>query len=45
VLSTWAYQWGVTGGAIGLGAAISVVLFPLLAVLVAATLIAVRRPD
>jgi multiple sugar transport system permease protein len=45
VLSTWAYQWGVTGGAIGLGASISVVLFPLLAILVAATLVAVRRPD
>jgi hypothetical protein len=35
----------VPGGAIGLGAAVSVVLFPLLAILVAATLIVVRRPD
>jgi multiple sugar transport system permease protein len=45
VLATWAYQWGVPGGAIGLGAAVSVVLFPLLAILVAATLIVLRRPD
>jgi multiple sugar transport system permease protein len=45
VLSTWAYQWGVPGGSIGLGAAISVVLFPLLAVLVAGTLLLLRRPE
>jgi multiple sugar transport system permease protein len=45
VLATWAYQWGVPGGAIGLGAAVSVVLFPLLAVLVAGTLLLLRRPE
>ncbi len=45
MLATWAYQWGVPGGAIGLGAAISLVLFPLLAILVAATLLVLRRPD
>jgi multiple sugar transport system permease protein len=45
VLSTWSYQWGVTGGAIGLGAAISLVLFPLLAILVAGTLLLIRRPE
>lgn len=45
VLATWAYQWGVPGGEIGLGAAVSVVLFPLLAVLVAGTLLLIRRPD
>jgi multiple sugar transport system permease protein len=45
VLSTWAYQWGVTGGAIGLGASISLVLFPLLAIMVAGTIVALRRPD
>src|SRR5215475_6813603 len=37
VLSTYSYLWGVTGGAIGLGASVSLVLFPLLAILVAAT--------
>jgi multiple sugar transport system permease protein len=45
VLSTWAYQWGVPGGSIGLGAAVSVVLFPLLAALVAGTLLLIRRTD
>jgi multiple sugar transport system permease protein len=45
VLATWAYQWGVPGGEIGLGAAVSVVLFPLLAILVAGTLLLIRRPD
>ena len=45
VLATWAYQWGVPGGEIGLGAAVSVVLFPLLAVLVAGTLLLIRRPE
>jgi multiple sugar transport system permease protein len=45
VLATWAYQWGVPGGEIGLGAAVSVVLFPLLAVLVAGTLLLIRRRD
>ena len=45
VLSTWSYTWGVTGGAIGLGASISLVLFPLLAIMVAGTLLLIRRPD
>ena len=45
VLATWAYQWGVPGGEIGLGAAVSVVLFPLLSVLVAGTLLLIRRPE
>lgn len=45
VLATWAYQWGVPGGAIGLGASVSVVLFPLLAILVAGTLLLIRRTD
>src|SRR5229473_2893813 len=36
LLSIWAYQWGIPGGAIGLGAAISLVLFPLLTL---------RRPE
>jgi multiple sugar transport system permease protein len=45
MLATWSYQWGVPGGAIGLGAAVSLVLFPLLAILVAATLLTIRRPE
>jgi multiple sugar transport system permease protein len=45
VLSTWAYQWGVPGGEIGLGAAVSVVLFPVLALVVAGVLMVIRRSD
>ncbi len=45
VLSTWAFQIGVNGGYIGIGAAISLVLFPLLAVIVAAVLIGLRSED
>jgi len=43
VLSTWAFQIGVNGGYIGIGAAISLVLFPLLSVIVAGVLIGLRR--
>ena len=43
VLSTWAFQIGVNGGYIGIGAAISLVLFPLLSVVVAGVLIGIRR--
>src|SRR5258708_30894669 len=35
VLSTWAFQIGVNGGYIGIGAAISLLLFPLLSISVA----------
>jgi multiple sugar transport system permease protein len=45
VLSTWAFQIGVAGGYIGVGAAISLVLFPLLTVIVAGILVALRRSD
>jgi multiple sugar transport system permease protein len=45
LLSIWAYQWGIPGGAIGLGAAISLVLFPLLTVVVAMVLFMLRRPE
>jgi len=45
MLSTWDFQIGVNGGYIGIGAAISLVLFPLLAVIVAGVLIGLRRED
>src|SRR2546426_640615 len=45
LLSIWAYQWGIPGGAIGLGAAISLVLFPLLTIVVAVVLFMLRRPE
>lgn len=45
VLSTWAFQIGVNGGYIGIGAAISLVLFPLLSIIVAGVLIGLRRED
>jgi multiple sugar transport system permease protein len=45
LLAIWAYQWGIPGGAIGLGAAISLVLFPLLTIVVALVLFLLRRPE
>jgi len=45
VLSTWAFQIGVAGGYIGIGAAISLVLFPLLTVIVAGVMVILRRPE
>jgi len=45
MLSTWAFAIGVNGGYIGVGAAISLVLFPLLTVIVAGVLMILRRPE
>jgi len=45
LLSTWAFNVGVPGGAIGVGAAISVVLFPILAFLIATVLVTLRKAD
>jgi multiple sugar transport system permease protein len=45
VLSTWAFAIGVNGGYIGIGAAISLVLFPLLSAIVAGVLVVLRRND
>ena len=45
LLSIWSYQWGIPGGAISLGAAISLVLFPLLTLVVAGVLFLLRRPE
>jgi multiple sugar transport system permease protein len=45
VLSTWAFAIGVNGGYISIGAAISLVLFPLLTAIVAGAMIVLRRPE
>src|SRR5260370_3197710 len=45
LLSISSYQWGIPGGAITLGAAISLVLFPLLTLVVAGVLFLLRRPE
>lgn len=45
VLATWAFNVGVPGGSIGLGAAISLVLFPILAVTIAGVLLSLRSRD
>jgi multiple sugar transport system permease protein len=45
VLATWAFNIGVPGGYIGEGAAISLVLFPLLAVAITLVLISLRSRD
>ncbi len=45
LLATWAYTIGVPGGEIGIGAAVSLFLFPVLSIVIAGVLIALRRPD
>jgi len=45
VLATWAYAQAIQGGAMGIGAAISLVLFPILSVVIAGVLIALQRHD
>jgi ABC-type sugar transport system permease subunit len=45
VLSTWAFAIGVNGGYISIGAAISLVLFPLLTAIVWGAMIVLRRPE
>ncbi|TMD55317.1 MAG: sugar ABC transporter permease [Chloroflexi bacterium] len=45
VLSTWAFNIGVPGGDIGIGAAISLVLFPILAIAIAGVLLSLRSKD
>ena len=45
VLATWAFNIGVPGGSIGLGAAISLVLFPLLAVAITGVLVSLRSKE
>jgi multiple sugar transport system permease protein len=45
VLATWAYAWGVQGNSIGLGAAVSLFLFPVLCIVVAGVLMVLRRPE
>jgi multiple sugar transport system permease protein len=43
VLATWAYAQAIQGGALGIGAAISLVLFPVLSLVTAGVLIALRH--
>jgi len=45
VLATWAYAQAIQGGAIGIGAAVSLVLFPVLSIVTAAVLIVLRKQD
>jgi multiple sugar transport system permease protein len=45
VLATWAYAQAIQGGAIGIGAAVSLVLFPVLSIVTAGVLIALRKQD
>jgi multiple sugar transport system permease protein len=45
LLATWAYAQAIQGGAIGVGAAISLVLFPVLSIVTAGVLIALQRRD
>jgi len=45
LLATWAYAQAIQGGAMGIGAAVSLVLFPVLSVVTAGVLIALRKQD
>jgi multiple sugar transport system permease protein len=45
VLSTWAFAIGVGGGYISIGAAISLVLFPLLSAIVFGVMVSLRRQE
>jgi multiple sugar transport system permease protein len=45
LLATWAYAQAIQGGAVGIGAAISLVLFPVLSVVTAGVLIALQKQD
>ncbi len=45
LLATWAYAQAIQGGAIGIGAAVSLVLFPVLSIVTAGVLITLQRQD
>jgi multiple sugar transport system permease protein len=45
LLATWAYTIAIPGGEIGIGAAVSLFLFPILTFVVAGVLLVLRRPD
>jgi multiple sugar transport system permease protein len=45
VITTWAFQTGIQGGSLGEGAAISLFLLPVLAVVAIAMLIFARRAE
>jgi multiple sugar transport system permease protein len=45
VLSTWAYTIAIPGNELGVGAAVSLFLFPVLTIVIAIVLLILRRPD
>lgn len=45
VLATWAYTIAIQGGDVGIGAAVSLMLFPVLAAVIAGVLLLLRRSD
>ncbi len=45
VLATWAYTIAIQGGDVGIGAAVSLVLFPVLAIVIAGVLFMLRRSE
>ena len=45
MVTTWAYKTGIESGSLGPGAAISLFLFPVLAVVASAMLIFARRTE
>lgn len=45
LLATWAYTIAIPGGQIGVGAAVSLFLFPVLMIVIAGVLLLLRRPE
>jgi multiple sugar transport system permease protein len=45
LLATWAYTVAIPGNELGVGASVSLFLFPILTLVVATVLMLVRRPD
>jgi multiple sugar transport system permease protein len=45
LLATWAYQIAIPGNQLGVGAAVSLFLFPVLTIVIAIVLLMLRRPD
>jgi ABC-type sugar transport system permease subunit len=45
VLATWAYTIAIPGNELGIGAAVSLFLFPVLTIVIALVLLVLRRPE
>jgi multiple sugar transport system permease protein len=45
LLATWAYQIAIPGNQLGIGAAVSLFLFPVLTIVIAIVLLMLRRPE